>query len=121
MTETVTPAEVRKLWVAEMKSGKYRHGTGYLKHDGYGCRGTCHCGLGVLCELAVRHGITDDPKICSDGAYSFTGNRCCLPESVRSWAGLTESGTFININDSSDSYAPVIALIENPPKGLFRE
>lgn len=45
-----TPAEVLDLWIAALRSGKYRQGYSYLR------KGSKFCCLGVLCDLAREDG-----------------------------------------------------------------
>lgn len=44
-------ADVKREWTDALRSGEYQKARGYLRtNEGYCC-------LGVLCEVAVRHGI----------------------------------------------------------------
>ena len=43
--------QIKAQWVADLRSGQYEQGNGYLNADGKLC-----C-LGVLCEQAVKAGV----------------------------------------------------------------
>lgn len=47
-----TKAEARQLWLAAMRSGKYRQGTGQLKFEKDG--EILHCCLGIACEVYME-------------------------------------------------------------------
>ncbi len=69
--------KVKDLWVAALRSGKYKQGTHRLR--GHNNR---YCCLGVLCE------ISDLP---------YTGSASGLPYSIEDWAGMGSSlGRFGN-------------------------
>lgn len=79
---------IRK-WVNALRSGEYRQTKGALKND-YG-----HCCLGVLCEVAIQHGLaltqtrteTDEGNEC----VAFNGEWGTAPEEVVAWAGIEKS------------------------------
>ncbi len=72
--------EIKKKWIAALRSGKYKQGTDYLKIKGV--RGTSYCCLGVLSQLAVKE------KVCSEKiAFDDRGTLC---EDVMVWAELDD-------------------------------
>lgn len=109
---------VKKLWLAALKSGKYKHGEGQLRHPGTENPGYPErfCCLGVLCDIAKKKGVVK----------SFMETGGFLPPKVREWAGLlpvklnaisepeidTHEYRITFINDSAKDYAPAIEYIE---------
>ena len=87
----LTPLQIRKLWTAALRSGQYRKGTGRLKRlDG------SYCCLGVLCELAVAHGIIRPPRLDGD-CYTYDPDNkwAVLPTIVANWAGLSPANPVV--------------------------
>lgn len=96
--------DIKEKWVAELRSGKYKQGTGYLR------RNDEFCCLGVLCELAVADEVIapavaptvskdyyrylaplsntyiDEHGTAAPDGFGFMYAN--LPEAVRDWAGL---------------------------------
>src|SRR5258708_5541718 len=107
---------VAKKWVAALRSGKIKQTTGRLGRES-GSR----CCLGVLCDLAVKAKVIDD--------FYLPGS--ALPESVRTWAGLSfDLGNYVSkrgnardLTDDNDtskkSFAKIADIIESQPEGLF--
>jgi hypothetical protein len=86
--------DVLARWVAALRSGDYRQGTGRLRRGDLP-DGVRYCCLGVLCELARTAGVVE---LTSTGAYrapsgedGVTPFKGVLPPSVRRWAGLTDA------------------------------
>jgi hypothetical protein len=80
---------IRK-WVDALRSGKYKQGTGFLKRvvDGE----TCHCCLGVACEVS---GLVPEWADCTSmhtesGALApaFDTGTSFLPMAVAEWLGF---------------------------------
>lgn len=110
---------VKKLWLAALKSGEYKHGEGRLRYPSTGDPESPErfCCLGVLCDVAKKKGVIK----------SFTAFSGFLPPKVRKWAGLlpveltdidepkdgTHESQIARINDMANDYAPAIAYIEN--------
>lgn len=106
---------IANKWLAELKSGDYKHGTGFLRDSDK------FCCLGVLCNLHAK----EHPHIAATqtNSYSYLGYSSILPDEVRDWAGLNDStglfrnengfiNSLVRINDTSSSYKPVIEVIE---------
>jgi len=72
--------EVKKLWVAALRSGEYKQGPGYLhwKDD--------YCCLGVLCDLHRKANPENDWNHLEPDSY--LGELSILPRTVAEWAGL---------------------------------
>lgn len=85
--------EVKALWMAALRSGEYHQAMGSLH---YRSEIPGFCCLGVLCDLAVKAGVTDQRAIpngertgyrCNNGTYETA----YLPDTVLEWAGLTHA------------------------------
>lgn len=83
--------EIKARWIADLRSGEFEQGRGYLNADGKLC-----C-LGVLCEQAVRAGIIESSE--GYGIIRYDGKEDTLPETVREWAGLPA----MNIHDNPNN------------------
>jgi hypothetical protein len=83
--------KIKAQWIADLRSGQYEQGQGYLNVDGKLC-----C-LGVLCEQAVRAGIIDSRE--DGGVVLYDGKEDVLPSKVREWAGFPESSIYRNPNN----------------------
>lgn len=106
--------EVKKKWVAALRSGKYEQSTGALrKEDGYCC-------LGVLCDL---HRKTIKKKDCKWDLidYSYFGHDSLLPTEVIAWARLDsedptvtrdgEAEPLSELNDANVEFNEIATLI----------
>lgn len=95
----MTP-EVKVWWLEALRSDRFRKGQGNLRaidpNDGL----TYHCCLGVLCEVAIEHGLDLDVQFASDKrtAY-FQGEALLLPDEVVQWAGLSKNGPDVWFTD----------------------
>jgi hypothetical protein len=64
--------ELKARWVSELRSGKYKQGTGNLKVK---ADGVCeHCCLGVLCEIIAPEGF-NEPEYHGVVMHSFNGGK----------------------------------------------
>lgn len=90
--------DIKKKWVAALRSGEYKQGRNSLKnHEGE------YCCLGVLCDLAVREGLKVEEKFHpSNRQYSFDGDFGFLPLSVRQWAQLSESSPTLTSGEDKE-------------------
>lgn len=121
-------ADVKRRWVAALRSGDYVQGRGALRRPPTPLQSTEYCCLGVLCELAVADGVTTRV----DGNYNTTwygddGDRSAtsLPVGVRDWAELGHCdpavGSFDGddvhrlsaLNDAGRSFTEIAQLIED--------
>ena len=126
--------EVKKIWLAALKSGEYKQGKGRLRRDRSGEQDT-YCCLGVLCDLSISHhnaascwvdslsvrlklrdinGGNNRSFKVNDNSIAFVGS---LPHEVMEWAGLntTDAEALSDINDTTledDDFAEVIESIE---------
>lgn len=109
-----------KLWLAALRSGKYKQTKGQLKNS------EGHCCLGVASELAIQQGIVKKFR------HSDTG----LMPKVKKWLGINseygefnkailKNGDFFDslagLNDNGTSFKKIAQIIERQPEGLFKE
>lgn len=99
--------EVKKIWLEALKSGEYKKGVDRLRSED-----NAFCCLGVLCNLhAIAH-----PEFASEQVdkLMYDSNSATLGWNVERWSGVEDSAQWALacINDSSDSFEPVIQFIE---------
>lgn len=114
--------DIKAQWVAALRSGEYEQGNSVLRtpDDKFCC-------LGVLCDLAAKAGVIDEPTFAKDyddgyrygthvdavSEVEYPGDTSYLPETVRKWAdvdmnprvdyeGRTES--LASLNDGTESF-----------------
>jgi hypothetical protein len=90
--------EIKSLWVAALRSGKYKQGRGTLRNEQ-----EQFCCLGVLCNLhAQAH-----PEIAAKQKYSteYLTCKCYLPDEVIKWSGVRYNGGIVSINRELKSLA----------------
>lgn len=113
--------EVKTEWVRALRSGEYEQGFSALRtNDEFCC-------LGVLCDLAVKHGVIPQPSIISfskeNYCYGEEQNASFLPNEVVKWAGLPDANPKIysdefagealsSFNDAEDTFDQIADLIE---------
>ena len=92
--------EIKKKWIEALRSGEYKQTQGSFRQDRRIVDGVwkledCFCVLGVLCDLAVKDGVTeweltfwghDDHT----SIYLIDGHRGTLGRRVSKWAGLNQ-------------------------------
>lgn len=99
----------------------------YTQRQGALCKGDSFCCLGVLCELAVKHGVIPPRRLGRKGDvdyFEYAGKNGCLPTEVVAWAGMYDAGgtfrpeygkpgkSLINLNDSGMSFKAIAEIIE---------
>ncbi|CAB4197862.1 hypothetical protein UFOVP1323_51 [uncultured Caudovirales phage] len=94
--------EIADLWIAALKSGEYAQTTETLQrvvakteNDREILPGFC-C-LGVLCEVAIKHGlkITKELDRISNSFMWYDSSRDYIPPVVQEWSGMkSQSGEF---------------------------
>jgi hypothetical protein len=112
---------IQQEWVDALRSGKYKQGKGTLR------RGDEFCCLGVLCEIAVKHGVIAPAKKEEEtNIFSYEGVIWPLPPKVQSFAGVKNRfGKLDNINslakrnDTGTTLLEIADLIENNADTLF--
>lgn len=94
--------EIKKEWVAALRSGEYKQGTRYL-HRTYS-DGDVFCCLGVLCELAVKAGQVSSRPVGLAFQYGSQeepadgesrASLSVLPSAVVKWTGLKEGNPHV--------------------------
>lgn len=90
-------AEIKQRWVAALRSGEYKQGTGILHRDDK------YCCLGVLCDLHAKE--TDGEwTTYDDWTYSYLNSVGLLPRTVCAWSGidyeLPNENELIALNDT---------------------
>lgn len=117
-------AEIKELWLAELRSGRRQQGQDTLR------RGERECCLGVLCDLAAIAGLGRWEEDDDSDRMRFVSAKDerdwslgTLPEIVQDWAGigdddpeaLDDHGNPVrlsNLNDSGWSFEGIADLIE---------
>lgn len=87
-------ADIKKRWIAALRSGEYQQGQGELKTSS----GT-YCCLGVLCELAKADGVGGWNHLRNFEVNANDLSSGALPAGVREWAGLESSDPRV-VNES---------------------
>jgi hypothetical protein len=106
MTDTRTPADIRREWIAALRSGKYRQGKTYLRN-----RDGSMCCLGVL-----HHVVTGmEPGFEVEGV----GPPVCSKAGLSDRLGDFDGGCLALINDGGTSFSEIADIIESNPPGLF--
>lgn len=91
-------ADVKKKWVAALRSGDYTQTKGVLLD----ARTGRSCCLGVLTLLAEEAGVCSRGETVSNHrvtCVTFDGENNVLPESVMKWAGVTDQGVRLPSED----------------------
>jgi hypothetical protein len=119
--------EIKAEWLAALRDPEAKQTTGILnlvEPSPVGPIGMC-C-LGVLCEVAVKHGVVERSR-GTYGAMKYRGDGDeraedgVLPESVVTWAGLGSNNPRVdgghtnlsNLNDDEGlSFAEIADIIE---------
>jgi len=112
---------IAKEWVAALRSGEYKQIRGTLhNNDGYCC-------LGVLCDLAVKHGVEINVSVEKDGRHYYGLNANYLNSVIAKWAGIDVScdpsnpAGLATMNDSGYSFTDIADYIETNPCKIFGE
>ncbi len=96
-------SDVKKEWIAALRSDEFKQTTGQLKTD------SGFCCLGVLCELYMRkHGgeWTRDNK--------FENYSAALPYSVREWAGLHSGDPIVSAGGAREPLSNANDVLKYP-------
>lgn len=109
---------IKKRWQEALRSGDYKQTTGALRRsDGFCC-------LGVLCDLAVRDGVTAWVQSRYGlGRFSCEDNDGVVPYVVANWCGMSPNPpvqfddggmyTLSAVNDFHDkTFAEIADLID---------
>ena len=103
--------DIKALWIKGLLSGEYTQGRNRLEQNGK------FCCLGVLCDIAAKHGIvTRKLNVPRDIVY-YDGQKGALPLTVVKWADLPESDPHVAgdrlsaWNDGGTSFAEIADFI----------
>jgi regulator of RNase E activity RraB len=110
-------ADVKKKWVAALRSGEYTQGRDCL----YNADNGKFCCLGVLCDIAVNENVIDCDGTMDDEfigvLYTFDAEAYELPYQVQEWAGLESSNPCVVYNKDILS----IATLNDDKRHTFNE
>mgnify|MGYP001583865293 CR=1 FL=1 len=111
---------IKELWIKELESDNYKHGTFKLKQE-IGSQ-TRHCCLGVLCEVHrklkkkgesvwERHQVEEHDM---SAFYHYKNRGSALHEDLLEWAELdsNQQWDLVAINDNSRDYSRQIKFIK---------
>ena len=104
--------DVKERWIAALRSGKYKRGSGYLRRDTDA--GVCHCCLGVLAEEELGDRWVrreDDPRVY---CLSRTGVSRLITDTDSSGfqLGYNSMRALSSANDRGLSFAEIADAIE---------
>lgn len=74
--------EIKAEWIKALRSGEYEQGRIGLRH------GDTYCCLGVLCDIAVRHGIIPVRNVSKQ--YLYGDDAGTPPQALVQWAFGTD-------------------------------
>lgn len=108
---------VKELWVAALRSGRFKQTKGRLKFNKE------HCCLGVLCELAKEDGLGLEEQVLATSTIFGSGKDTeigYLPKMVMDWAWMkTNDGSWLEdcrslaeLNDDGASFEKIAKVIE---------
>lgn len=102
-------AAIKEEWVTALRSGNYKQGRSYLHKRR--TSGDSYCCLGVLCEVAVKHGVIDPPTPRRDDetimcyGKNLDNAPFYLPKEVIEWAGVVDERISIDPILAKTTYA----------------
>lgn len=117
--------DIKNEWLTELRSGDWLQGVAALKRFDESSGETRHCCLGILCEIAVRHGIASEEE-ANDGMSMFKTHELSdenyefLPRGIWDWAGLDAADPWIGsvqkrlslLNDAGFGFPAIATFIE---------
>jgi hypothetical protein len=103
--DTPMNAEIKKLWLEALRSGKYSQGCGALRWEDK------FCCFGVLCDLVDK---TKWEAPTEDGFRLYANNINYPPDELLNKVGLPHSAciSLSRCNDDCKSFAYIAQLIE---------
>ncbi len=113
---------IKKEWVQALRSGEIPQTTKVLGHDD-GSR----CCLGVLCDIAVKHGIIPKPQLSPDTGcnglfnlfYGKEAEGSYLPEEVLEWAEIKNGPAYVSIPFRNKKKAGKLSSLASANDGGF--
>lgn len=113
--------EKKGWWVEALRSDRFRRGRSALRKRDSSDRFTAHCCLGVLCEVAIEHGLDLTVTYGGDGETYFDGEALLLPDRVVEWAGLEKNGPEVWQDDAEGQHKVELTLINDDTEDTFAE
>lgn len=110
---------LQQKWLDALKSGRYRHCKGQLGRVALGEQKNC-C-LGVLCEVLKIELFQMGYDIIYANMVAYAPDVATKSVGLRDSSGRIygKMDSLSTINDQSDSYAPVIEILETRPGDVF--
>lgn len=106
--------KVKKLWIAALKSGKYKQGVGALKTND-----DKYCCLGVLCDIYRKEKKVKGFIKNINNKYEFQNSSGILSDKVMNWAKLEDRNPDIStgkslavINDNGTTFKEIADIIK---------
>lgn len=106
--------EIKKKWIAALRSGDYLQGRGVLR-----TRDSSYCCLGVLCDIYSKETGINFWETIDDGKFSFMKSRDILPKVVSEWAEVDRNGSYdveknclAYLNDKGKDFNYIANIIE---------
>lgn len=113
-----------RLWVAALRSKKFKQVNGNLKRISLITDEVIgHCCLGVICELAIEHGVAIHTLTAAHGegaesaAVLFSGSTGYLPTQALAWLGIEGSEQGDIVISSEPNGDPITAVTANDNLG----
>lgn len=104
--------EIKAEWIANLESGNIAQGQGYL-----GNLNGKRCCLGVLCDIAVKHGVIPMPRIVADHHFRYGDYETMPPHEVYDWAGINTVidvdliSSLVKMNDREYPFSEIAQVI----------
>jgi hypothetical protein len=97
--------EVKRVWINELRSGRYKQTDGALRRKG------SYCCLGVLCDMSKASKWEATPL---GWEHKYGGMAGLPPASVREWAELSRRAQdeLSHLNDCGATFAKIADWIE---------
>ncbi len=111
--------DVKAKWVEALRSGEYKQGFGILATANPQSSAKWFCCLGVLCDLAVKDGLTI--AVEKDNCITYGGEVLILPDAVIEWAGLEPYGVNVGIIDQDGEMLGTLVHYNDGMRMPFRE
>ena len=106
---------IAEKWVAALRSGEFEQTSGVLANRGR----TAHCCLGVLCEVAIKEGLSMEVRPRSEFTC-FNDEDANLPAEVLDWAGMesalgsySDGRPLVVLNDEGHPFEQIANVIEH--------
>lgn len=109
---TTEQQERVRLFVAALRSGKYRQTKYTLSRYDKPSKRRKYCAMGVACEVARLAGVELSVTRDDMGYFAYDGREDAIPESVQTWYGFRTVDPVLKADDA-DEGATTTALTLN--------